>query len=340
VKSPIWTALLATFLLMWAGSAANAHALQPGYLEINALSEKDFRIVWRKPDVEGAPMEIHARLPEGCAESGPPNASFDGQGWSATWITSCPEGLRGGEIVIAGLEDTRTDVLVRYETAPEEGRTERLTPTRPSFVVPTDPGAIDVLRSYVPLGIEHILGGIDHLLFVFALLLLIRDGWRLLGAITAFTVAHSITMAAATLGWVSLPGPPVEAVIALSIMFLASELLHRKDGTERLSERYPWSVSFSFGLLHGFGFAGALAEIGVPDTDIPLALLSFNLGVEIGQLLFVGCVVAAVYAARRLAPQMVAGIRAPHSVPLMLTAYAIGSVSAYWFIDRVGAFFA
>ena len=173
-----------------------------------------------------------------------------------------------------------------------------------------------------------------------ALLLLIRDGWRLLGAITAFTIAHSITMAAATLGWVSLPGPPVEAVIALSIMFLASELLHRKDGVERLSERYPWSVSFSFGLLHGFGFAGALTEIGVPETDIPLALLSFNVGVEIGQLLFVGCVIAAGYVARRLAPQIVSGIRAPHSVPLMLAAYAIGSVAAFWFIERVGAFLA
>jgi len=304
------------------------------------VSKNAYRVVWRKPDVGGGPMAIHARLPGTCNTTTSPDPTYDGRVWTAIWITDCGEGLRGREIAIDGLDKTSTDVLVRYALSDGVVRSERLTPSRPSFDIPADPSGWTVLRSYLPLGVDHILRGIDHLLFVFALLLLIRDKWRLLFAITAFTVAHSMTMAAATLGWVRLPAPPVEAVIALSIMFLATEILNRNSNEERLSERYPWIISFGFGLLHGFGFAGALVEIGVPETDIPLALLSFNVGVEIGQLLFVAAVLAFGLMVRRLAPMVAGELRRPHSPLLIVSAYAIGSVSAFWLIQRVAGFFA
>jgi len=239
---------------------------------------------------------------------------------------------------IEGLEKTRTDVLVRYQLNTGDTRSQRLTPDVTSFVLSGDPTQLEVAATYLPFGIEHILGGIDHLLFVFALMLLIANGWRLIGAITAFTVAHSLTLAAATLDLISLPSPPVEAVIALSIMFLASELLQRRRGQTRLSERYPWAVSFSFGLLHGFGFAGALQEIGLPQGEIPLALLSFNLGVEAGQLGFVVVVLALYWTLKRLAPALIAAINTPGAHAATISAYAIGGVSAYWFLDRLTGF--
>ncbi len=332
--------LIAMILMAIPTTDANAHALQPGYLEVSSVSDDGYRVIWRKPDVAGKPMAIQARLPDNCGITTPPPTEFDGRVWTSIWITACDGGLRGQEIVIDGLEDTRTDVLVRYELPGGDMRSERLTSSKTGFTIPADPSAWSVMHSYFPLGVEHILGGIDHLLFVFALLLLIRDRWRLLLAITAFTVAHSITMAAATLGWVNLPGPPVEAVIALSIMFLASEILRRGPDQERLSERYPWTVSFSFGLLHGFGFAGALAEIGIPETDIPLALLSFNIGVEVGQLLFVAAVLIIGLMVRRIAPRILVELRTPHSAFLILSAYCIGTMSAYWLVERVLGFFA
>lgn len=253
------------------------------------------------------------------------------------WIATCTGGLAGGTIVVEGLERQRTDVLLRYEIAAGQALSSRMTPENTAVTLARDPGAWDVLGSYVPLGIEHILEGADHLLFVFALLLLISNRWRLLGAITAFTLAHSITMAAATLGWVSLPGPPVEAIIALSIMFVASELVLRKGGQQRLSERYPWSVSFSFGLLHGFGFAGALQEIGLPQSDVPLALLSFNLGVELGQLMFVAVVLVTGSILSLIWPPFKRHLE-PGARVALVGAYAIGGWSAYWLLDRLSGF--
>ena len=330
--------VLAALTLITSAPRLDAHALEPGYLEIGPLGGDAWQVFWRKPDVQGRPMPIEVRLPGGCEPAMAPAPAFDGRAWVARWAPRCPEGLTGGEIVIENLEATSTDVLVRYEVSAGDARTARLTPDVTSFVITADPGPADVLRTYVPLGIEHILGGLDHLLFVFALLLLIRDRWRLVGAITSFTVAHSITMAAATLGWVTLPGPPVEAVIALSIMFVASELLHPDSGDERLSRRHPWVVSFSFGLLHGFGFAGALRGLGLPQGDVPLALLSFNLGVEIGQLLFVGGVLLAALGMRFVAPTVLTAFRSSRSPATIVSAYLIGTSAAIWFIARVADF--
>jgi hydrogenase/urease accessory protein HupE len=199
------------------------------------------------------------------------------------------------------------------------------------LVVAAAAGGTQVAATYVGLGVEHILLGVDHLLFVLALLILV-DGWRrLVWTITAFTVAHSITLAAATLGWAALPPPPVEAVIALSIVFVAGEILHARQGRPGLSLRMPWLVAFSFGLLHGFGFAGALAEIGLPQQQIPLALFTFNVGVEVGQLLFVAAVL--------LLGRLPGFLRLP--VPAwwpQVAAYGIGSVAVVWVLERLAAF--
>lgn len=315
-----------------------AHALEPGYLEISKIAGDNHRVFWRVPDVNGAPMAIDAVLPERCEQPQSPNRpKSDGRAWISIWVANCPGGLAGGKVLIKGLEAQQTDVLVRYPSAEAQTLTERLTPIAAYFIVPENPSAFSVVQSYLPLGVEHILAGVDHLLFVFALLLLITGHRKLIGAITAFTVAHSITMATATLGWITLPGPPVEAVIALSIVFLASELIQSKDGNPRLSERKPWIISFAFGLLHGFGFAGALREIGLPQTDVPLALLSFNLGVEIGQLLFVGAILCAGFLLKRLAPYVFLSFRSGSHLR-SVGVYAIGGISAFWFIDRVSGF--
>jgi hydrogenase/urease accessory protein HupE len=321
----------------WAG-AANAHALQPGYLELRALGSDTWRAYWKTPAVSGQPMQIEAVLPENCEPRRPGELRYNGKAFVTEWAATCSGGLAGGEIFIDGLAATRTDVLVRYELAPgEAGQTARLTANEAGFVVPERAGAWQTFLEYIRLGIDHILGGWDHLLFVFALMLLIPDRRRLVGAITAFTVAHSISLAAAALGWVVFPVPPVEAVIALSIMFLASELAKSSGTGERLTERYPWTVAFGFGLLHGLGFARALLDIGLPQMDVPLALLAFNVGVEVGQLMFIAVVLALswliAWAYPRFKTWFLPGSRGIH-----MASYAIGGISAYWLMQRLSGF--
>jgi hypothetical protein len=216
----------------------------------------------------------------------------------------------------------------------EDGITQmvRLTPTETDFVVAAQTTSMEVIRVYTALGIEHILGGVDHLLFVFALLLIVNGWRRLVGTITAFTLAHSITLAAATMGYVHVAQAPVEAVIALSILFLATEIVHNRQGRPGIAKRFPWLVAFIFGLLHGFGFAGALAEIGLPEQSIPLALLFFNVGVELGQLLFVATVVSAGWLLRKLLmKKMLTGGE-------VVASYLIGGTAAFWVIERTYSF--
>ena len=189
------------------------------------------------------------------------------------------------------------------------------------------------MQTYTVLGIEHILTGFDHLLFVLALVLIVRGTRRLIWTVTAFTLAHSITLALATLGVIHVPGPPVEAIIALSIVFVANEIIHQQRGTEGLAARKPWLIAFSFGLLHGLGFAGALAEVGLPQNSIALALLFFNVGVELGQLLFIAAVLACGALVRAVAAHRIDARRTV--IPL---AYCIGGTASYWVIERIAAF--
>ena len=210
-----------------------------------------------------------------------------------------------------------------------------------TFFVQIAPGAWEVAATYLRLGIEHALFGFDHLLFVLALVILVRDWRRVALTVTAFTVAHSMTLAAATLGLVDVPGPPLEAAIALSIVLVAVEIVNARRGTPALTARRPWLVAFGFGLLHGFGFAGALAEVGLPHHAIPLALLFFNLGVEIGQLSFVAVVLAVVWLFRRAMALRLESALVQRTVDQLdvIGAYAIGALAAYWLIERTSAFF-
>ncbi len=315
-------------------ASLSAHALDPGYLDLVSIGQDRWRVTWRAPDVSGRPMPIEARLPENCSPGAPPPPVFDGRAWTTGWVTTCPGGLVGGLIEIVGLDRTSTDTLLRYELQPGQTQVHRLTSANTAFAVPEDPGVADILLSYIGLGVTHILEGADHLLFVFALLLIIRDRGRLLLAITAFTVAHSITLAAASLGWLTVPPPPVEAVIALSIVFLAYELSLPPEARDPVAERFPWVVSFAFGLIHGLGFAGALREIGLPEGDIPLALFSFNIGVELGQILFIVLVLTIGAASRRFYPE----IKTRAGSLTRVASYGIGSLGAFWVIDRIAGF--
>ncbi len=316
-------------------AVSHGHALQPGYLELRLIDKDLYAVVWKTPATRGRPMAITAKLPESCDPRTPGQPIWDGAAYIARWTASCPGGLEGGVIHIDGLDQTRTDVLVRFDFADGVGETHRLTPGDASFTVPSQPSSLEVVRTYLLLGFKHILSGVDHLVFVLALLLLVKDVRRLIITVTAFTIAHSLTLAGATLGFVQLPGPPIEATIALSIMFVASEIMHSRQGNPGLTERYPWVVAFTFGLLHGFGFAGALAQIGLPQSAIPIALLFFNVGVEVGQLLFI----ASVFTAIALARQITRRIDLPRpewawAVP----PYAIGGIAAFWVIQRIAAF--
>nr|WP_170340090.1 HupE/UreJ family protein [Ruegeria arenilitoris] len=312
-----------------------AHALDPGYLDLNELAPGTWRILWRIPDVNGQPMEIDAVLPDHCAPAHGPAPTAENQAWVSSWIAECDAEIAGHVVAIDGLERQQNDVLLRVRPLNAEPVTLRFTPDEAELTVPAEPTIWSVFGSYFLLGFEHILGGWDHLLFVFALFVLVRNPWRLVGAITAFTVAHSLTLAMATLGFLNVPAGPVEAVIALSIVFLALEILRHKEGELRLSEQYPWIVCFSFGLLHGLGFAGALAEIGLPSQEIPAALLAFNIGVEAGQLAFIAVLALLIAMWRLIAPRNADWVT---HLAIPVTGYAIGCISLYWLIERVNGF--
>ena len=286
-------------------------------------------------------LAIYVTLPEGTKDVTPPQGRFNGGAYTERRTVRRDGGLTGQIVTIEGLSGTSTDVLVRIQSLGGATQTERLSPTKTAFVVQPAPRAWEVAATYLQLGIEHILFGFDHLLFVLTLVILVRD-WRCVAlTVTAFTVAHSITLAAATLGLVNLPGPPVEAAIALSIVLVAVEIVNARRGTPALTARWPWIVAFCFGLLHGLGFAAALAEVGLPHHAIPIALLFFNLGVEIGQLAFVAAVlvVGGMFRraiALRFEPDLVR--QTVHRLDV-IAAYAIGAVAAYWLIERTSAFF-
>ena len=251
------------------------------------------------------------------------------------WTVTRAGGLTGATIHIAGLTATTTDVLVRLERLDGTTQITRLTPSAPSFVVEAAPGVLEVARTYLVLGSEHILEGVDHLLFVLALLILVKGTRRLIATVTAFTLAHSLTLAGATLGFVHVPGPPVEAAIALSIVFVAAEIVRSRGGRAGLTERLPWVVAFAFGLLHGLGFASALNEVGLPQSAIPVALFFFNVGVEVGQLAFI----AFVFAVLALARQVTRLITVPQPAWAWRVApCAIGGIAMFWVIQRVAAF--
>lgn len=312
------------------GSNVFAHEIRPAYLQIIQVAENAYEVFWKVPSMGDAVPKIQPVFPlEFTIESLKAPHQIPGSVIYYYRINS-EQPLQGKKVFIEGLNKTLIDVLVTVEYLNGEKATLLLQPDFDSAVIPGKTTVIDIVKTYTVLGIEHILLGIDHLLFVLALILITKGKWKILKTITAFTLAHSITLSLAALGYVNFPGPPVEAVIALSIVFLALEILKNLKGKETLTSKKPWIVAFSFGLLHGFGFAGALSDIGLPQQDIPLALAFFNVGVELGQIIFVVVVLL-----------LLKMINLKNNWPVFvkkIPAYAIGSIAAFWMIQRIVRF--
>jgi hydrogenase/urease accessory protein HupE len=328
--------LLTAALLVDAVVPTRADEFKPGYLQLTQLDRETYDVLWKVPAIdEATTLKVKPLFPNGTEVLDEMRSTFSRGITVQRWRVRVPDGLDGKAVAFSQLSAARIDVLARLVRLDGTVQLERIVPVNPSFTARPSPGRLEVVRTYTVLGIEHILSGFDHLLFVLALVLLVQGTRRLLLTITAFTAAHSLTLAGATLGWVHVPGPPVEASIALSIVFVASEIVHTRQGRASVTQHYPWAVAFTFGLLHGFGFAGALAEVGLPRSSIPIALLFFNVGVEIGQLLFVAAVLAVITVTWR------AGQRLRISQPAWLWrigAYAIGAIASFWLVERIAAF--
>jgi hydrogenase/urease accessory protein HupE len=313
---------------------ARAHEVRPAYLQIDEVAPGRYQLLWRTPVLAGTRLPVILRLPDEIHDLVEPAAQELSDSLVERRVFDAgTQGLAGRRIEFVGLQATVTDVLVRVQMLDSTHSTTLVRPSQPWVDLATSRSSLQVATAYLMHGIEHILFGYDHLLFVLALILIVRRGRVLLMTVTAFTVAHSITLSLATLGLVHVPGPPVEATIALSILLLACEIIRSDRGQASLTAQWPWLVAFSFGLLHGFGFASALTEIGLPQGDIPLALFAFNVGVEAGQLIFIAAVLGALRCAQWIAfPALVE--RHARSV----ATYAIGIMAAYWFIERLAGF--
>ena len=325
-------ALLSLALLL--AAPAFADEFRPAYLQLTETRPGSYDVLWKAPALDAATViRVQPAFPLGVRSLGTPRRTYAAGMATARWRVDVPGGLGGKTIRFPGLAESRIDVLARVARADGTVQLERILAVDPAFTVKASPGPLEVVRTYTVLGIEHILTGFDHLCFVLALVIIVRGTRRLLLTVTAFTLAHSITLALATLGVIHVPGPPVEATIALSIVFVASEIVQQRRGREGLAAKKPWLVAFSFGLLHGLGFAGALAEVGLPANSIPLALLFFNVGVEIGQLLFIAGVLALIRLVQRID-----GERARLAGLAIVPAYLIGGLASYWVLDRIAKF--
>ena len=319
-----------------APEAARSHEARPCYLEVTETSTGRYDVLWRTPVLAGQRLPVQLVFPTEIRNVVPPGERVLADSVvERRVIDAGPAGMAGRRVEFIGLDFTLSDVLVRVQHRDGTHWTALVKPGQPWIEMRERQGLFAVAGAYVSQGVQHILAGVDHLLFVFALMLLVGSGWTLVKTITAFTVAHSITLALATLGVIHVPAPPVEVTIALSILLLAVEIARVSRGQPSLSARVPWAVAFCFGLLHGLGFAGALSAVGLPQGDVPLALLSFNVGVELGQLAFVGVVLALRVLLMRL-PLPVNLVRYAQPVAY----YAIGTASAFWFFERLSEFWA
>jgi hydrogenase/urease accessory protein HupE len=310
------------------GSAAQAHEARPAYLEINETAPGRFDVLWRTPRLAGMRLPVVLKFPPDVHHlSEPTLRELPDSLLERRLIRTDSGGLAGKRLQFVGLQATITDVLVRVRMVDGRDLTVLVKPSQAWIEIPGTQGIWAVLWLYLRYGIQHICFGADHLLFLLGLLLIVKDHWMLLKTVTAFTLAHSLTLAGATLGYAAVPSGPLEATIALSILFLGPEIVRSWRHETSLTIRHPWVVAFLFGLLHGFGFAGALTSAGLPRPDLPLALLSFNVGVEIGQVAFVLLILVLKRSFRQLE------IRWPRWVEV-LPGYAVGSLGAFWTIQR------
>ncbi len=325
-----WWRPFLLLVLFAAALPACAHEARPGYLDLREGARGEYDATWKQPANGDYAIRMGPQFPESCRISAGRRDTLLPGALISHFHVSCSGGLQGKTVVIAGLETTLTDVLVRLRRG--DG-TEEAHLARPMANAVTFGGGGLLARAaiYLLLGVQHILMGLDHLLFVLGLILIVRDRWVLLKTITAFTVAHSLTLAAATLGWASVPAPPLNFCIALSIGFLGPEIIRAGRGGASLALRRPWLVAFTFGLLHGFGFASGLIAMGLPHAEVPFALLLFNVGVELGQLAFVALILALIRAFRLMELRWPAPLgQAP--------AYIVGTLGALWTVQRFAVF--
>ncbi len=327
LRSGILLGLLSVFV---GGGSAGSHPFAPSLLELREMSGGLVAMTWKTPRQAAAAAELHPLLPRECEVYTESGSEADGTETARREMLRCgTKGLIGLRIGVEGIASSTADVLLRVALA--DGRTFRrvLTPESASFVIPEREQPREVAWGYLRLGIKHIATGFDHLAFVFGLLLLV-SGRPLFWTISAFTLGHSITLSAAVLGLVRVPTAPLEAAIALSIVFVAVEVAREGAARPTLGRRFPWGMAAVFGLLHGFGFAGALTAAGLPPGEIPLALLSFNVGIEIGQIAFVLTVLS-------VGSLLASRIAWRPAAARLASAYVIGSLAAFWFLQRVAA---
>jgi hypothetical protein len=304
---------------------AFAHEVRPAYLEIDQTAAHAYSVIWKQPTLGEFAIHLVPHISNGWLEQPPADQYADAGFLIRRWTIQSkgPDPLAGRTVAIEGLPDTITDVFVRIRLLNGQGVDTIVRPESPSFKIALQNGAQTAMWSFLVLGVEHILTGPDHLLFVLGLLLIVRDRWALLKTVSAFTLAHSLTLAAATLGHIQLPTAILNALIALSILFVAPEALRAQRGGTSLTIRYPWVVAFAFGLLHGMGFANGLSTLGLDKGALLAALVLFNIGVEIGQLAFIALVLALARAFRLMAIDWARPAR-------LAPAYAIGALGAMW----------
>jgi len=313
--------------LLFITTVVNAHEVRPSYLSLQEIDNNQFSVLWKRPIKEGAVPDITPVFSEKCQLTFQPLIEIISSAKIQHGLLICDEnGLAQGRITIEGLSITLIDVLVRIQSKNGDIIQAVIKRDKPYLIVVGTKGA--PIADYIILGFEHIISGVDHLLFVLALILIVPGMKTLLKTITAFTLAHSITLVLATLGMVNVSPRPVEACIALSIVLMAAHALYLRRGKQTLLSGKPWLMAFLFGLLHGFGFAGALSDVGLPENDIPFALLLFNIGIELGQIAFILLVLALIWVAKKVTQK--------HIQPwFTLTAYSIGSMGMYFFISNI-----
>jgi len=324
--------IIVSLVLLSLINSTAADEIRPGYLELNEESPDTYAILWKIPQKKGQKLLLQAHFPDNCTNKTAITSHNIDSAVLQRWYIHCANGVVGKRISIEDIENSNTDVLLRLKWIDGSVSTALLKPSTPFYIIPEKNTTTDIAMTYLWLGVEHILLGIDHLLFVFALLLIVSNTRRLIVTVTSFTLAHSITLGVATLGFVDVPQQPVEAVIALSILFLAMELAHGKQGRKGYAARWPWLIAFVFGLLHGFGFAGALVEIGLPQQAIPLALIFFNIGVELGQLVFVAAVLLLGWLLHQLKQPTILEKAEAAAI------YSIGGISSFWLFERISTF--
>ena len=326
------TALCLLPVLLAFSFALPADEFRPALLEVTEREGGWVEVRWKVPMLGEQVLALTPVLPEFFTPMGPGSSNrVPGAMIETSSYSTSGHALNGATVGVDGLAAVPADVVVQVNLLDGSEHSAILRSNNPSFTIPDEVTNSELAGSYWSMGTIHILEGYDHLLFLLTLLMIVAGIWPLLKTVTAFTLAHSLTLALATLDVIHIPQVPTEAVISLSIMFLAVEVVRKNQGQLTLSERYPWLIAFTFGLVHGLGFAGALYEIGVPQNAVPLALLTFNLGVETGQVLFVVVV-----------SMLLAGIHRLHSHTALnlerAAPYAIGGIATFWTIDRVSSF--